>query len=62
MNYSGKVSKKLAEKIFNKKEHFEIILIGLDGRIKRQQTEILTEEDLFKIIDTMPMRKNEMKN
>ena len=59
-NDSGKISKKLNHKILNEKEDFEIILIGLDGGIKLQQTEILTKEALFNIIDSMPMRKNEL--
>jgi len=61
LNYSGKVSRKLAESMLNKNENFEIILIGLDGGIKLQQTEILTKQDLFSIIDSMPMRSNEIR-
>ena len=57
---SGKISEKLTEKILDKKENFEVILIGLDGGIKLQQTEILKKEDLFKIIDSMPMRRDEL--
>jgi hypothetical protein len=59
-NNSGKISRKLNDKILNEKEDFEVILIGLDEGIKLQQTEILMKEDLFKIIDSMPMRKNEI--
>lgn len=62
LNSSGKVSGKLAENILDAKENFEIILIGLDGGIKIQQTKILTKEHLFNTIDAMPMRKNEMEN
>ena len=62
LNYSGKVTKSLAENILTESEDFEIILIGLDGRIKLKQNEILLKEDLFSLIDSMPMRKNEMKN
>ncbi|TPN82887.1 DUF4174 domain-containing protein [Aquimarina algicola] len=61
LNTSGKISKKLTTKTLNKKESFEIILIGLDGQIKLRQVEVLTKEDLFKIVDAMPMRKNELK-
>ena len=39
---------------------FEISLIGLDGGIKLSQTEILTAEKLFGIIDQMPMRRIEI--
>src|SRR6056297_503527 len=61
-NSSGKISGKLAENILDAKENFEVILIGLDGGIKMQQTKILTKEHLFNTIDAMPMRQNEMKN
>jgi hypothetical protein len=40
--------------------NFEVLLIGLDGEVKLKQTEILGIEELFSIIDTMPMRKAEM--
>ena len=39
---------------------FEVILIGLDGGIKLQQSEFLTAKKLFEVIDVMPMRKDEM--
>lgn len=61
-NSSGKISGKLAENILDAKENFEVILIGLDGGIKIQQTKILTKEHLFNTIDAMPIRQNEMKN
>lgn len=60
LNTKGKRSKKLADKLFNKKETFEVILIGLDGGVKLQQTEPLTKEALFGIIDSMPMRQSEI--
>lgn len=40
---------------------FEVILIGLDGRIKLTQNDILTTDKLFAIIDAMPMRKAELR-
>ena len=60
LNNSGKISENITENILDKKENFEVILIGLDGGIKLQQTEILIKEDLFKIIDSMPMRRDEL--
>ena len=51
---------KLTEEVLNEKEDFEVILIGLDGGIKLQRTELLTKEDLFKITDSMPMRRDEL--
>ncbi|PQJ23531.1 hypothetical protein BSU00_01370 [Tenacibaculum sp. SG-28] len=38
---------------------FKISLIGLDGGIKRTQNKILTKEELFLEIDSMPMRMRE---
>jgi len=61
-NSSGKVSKEMKNKIFNVNENFEVILIGLDGNIKLQKNEIITKENLFSRIDSMPMRKYELKN
>lgn len=57
----GKVSPELYKKILNEDEAFEIILIGLDGGVKLQKTDILLIEDLNRIIDSMPMRQQEMK-
>jgi len=44
-----------------KKPDFEIILIGLDGGMKLRQQELLETKKLFDIIDSMPMRKAEMR-
>ena len=40
---------------------FEVILVGLDGYIKLQQSKLLTHQELFAQIDRMPMRRNEIK-
>ena len=54
------------ESFFNdikrKKNSFEVILIGLDGGVKLRQTQLLTLEKLFILIDGMPMRRAEMRN
>jgi len=42
--------------------NFEITLIGLDGWVKLQQSKVLSTEELFLIIDAMPMRILEMQN
>ncbi|WP_235982901.1 DUF4174 domain-containing protein [Kordia aestuariivivens] len=60
LNTSGKISEKLKNSL-NPKEDFEVFLIGLDSGIKLQQTEVLTKIDLFKIVDSMPMRRNELR-
>ncbi|MCK0192864.1 DUF4174 domain-containing protein [Arenibacter sp. F20364] len=45
-----------------KGEEFKVILMGLDGGIKLEKTEVLTTTELFGTIDAMPMRRAEMKN
>jgi hypothetical protein len=59
---SGKISTKMKYNLLDEKENFEVILIGLDGNIKLQKNEIITKEILFALIDSMPMRKYELKN
>ena len=59
---SEDLSSDLAKEILNEKNEFEVILIGLDGGIKLRRTELLTKEELFGIIDSMPMRKAELRN
>ena len=41
---------------------FMIALIGLDGGIKLARRDLLTPEALFKEIDSMPMRRSELKS
>ncbi|MCK0146521.1 DUF4174 domain-containing protein [Arenibacter sp. F26102] len=69
MNYQLKekdiewiTSPTLFDKFVNNKEDFKVILIGLDGGIKLEKTEVLTASELFGTIDAMPMRRAEMKN
>lgn len=40
--------------------NFEIILLGLDGYSKLQQSYFLPHQDLFNLIDRMPMRRYEI--
>lgn len=42
-------------------EGMEVLLIGLDGGTKLRQTEVLTTEKLFALIDGMPMRRAEVR-
>jgi len=55
-------SNNLYKKYNPKSKPFKVILIGLDGRIKLEQTEKISIEKLNSIIDAMPMRINEMRN
>ena len=43
------------------KKSFELILIGLDGDEKMRRAELIRPQDLYTIIDAMPMRRYEMK-
>ena len=43
------------------KKSFELILIGLDGDEKMRRAELIRPQDLYAIIDAMPMRRYEMK-
>jgi hypothetical protein len=45
-----------------KEETFKVILIGLDGGIKKTQNSIVNLEDLYATIDGMPMRRSEIKS
>lgn len=53
--------KKLHEKFKVDKDKFTIVLIGKDGGEKYRKNAILTNEELFAVIDAMPMRRAEMK-
>ncbi len=54
--------KMVNNRIIDKLTDFEVILIGLDGGIKLKQTELLSEQGLYKIIDRMPVRLEELRN
>jgi len=41
---------------------FEIILIGLDGGVKKRETDVFKIDDIFNLIDGMPMRRAEIRN
>ena len=43
-------------------ESFKIILIGLDGGTKFEKNNPVSPKILFDLIDTMPMRQNELRN
>jgi len=40
---------------------FGFVLIGKDGTVKHRKSEPVSEEELYAIIDAMPMRRREMK-
>lgn len=49
------------KKLKKETDGFEVILVGLDGYIKLQQSKLLTHQELFAQIDRMPMRRDEIK-
>ena len=38
-----------------------MVLVGKDGRVKRRRDEPMPPEELWAIIDAMPMRQDEMR-
>ena len=42
-------------------DEYKFILIGKDGGVKFNSDRFVTREDLFSLIDAMPMRKREMR-
>jgi hypothetical protein len=57
---TDKISGRLAN-ILDDNQLFEVILIGLDGGIKLRQTQVLTKKELFGTVDSMPMRRSELR-
>lgn len=47
----------LFEQFMEKSDHFKVILIGLDATLKEERTNYFEPQELFSIIDRMPMRK-----
>ena len=41
---------------------FEVVLLGLDGGVKLRKNRVVKSEELFGLIDQMPMRRAEMRN
>ena len=63
-NYTGPLAEELKKKLMN--DYFdnsssrnEIVLIGKDGGVKLR-TDTLNPDEIFGLIDSMPMRKQEM--
>jgi hypothetical protein len=44
------------------KENFQVILVGKDGGVKRQDTKPVKATAIFQQIDAMPMRQQEMRS
>lgn len=48
-------------KRYRQQGEFEFILIGLDGGIKQRRQKVIPLKELYRIIDSMPMRAAEMR-
>jgi hypothetical protein len=59
---SWEVANEFFGDLLDKNYGFRVILIGLDGGIKLDKTTVLRRKELFNIIDSMPMRMNELRN
>ena len=55
-------SSKLFKTYADKQSEFKVVLVGLDGSVKLQQNQLISTSKLFNTIDSMPMRKSELKN
>lgn len=48
------------EKFLLKNDPFKFYLVGLDGGVKFSSSDIISNKELFQIIDVMPMRRLEI--
>ena len=55
-------SSHLYDQYGNKEGGSQVVLIGLDGGVKLNTSNLLWESELFATIDSMPMRRAEMEN
>lgn len=61
LDASWKASDNVYKQLKKSDAEFEIILIGLDGGIKLRKEQWVAAEELFALIDRMPMRRAEMR-
>ena len=55
-------AKNLRDRFDISDDQFAILLIGKDGGEKLRSTDVIAPEDLFSVIDRMPMRQREMRD
>lgn len=59
------LSKKQSDAIYREyniqRGTFSVLLIGKDGGIKMHKEDIISTKEIFKLIDSMPMRQQEMR-
>jgi hypothetical protein len=42
-------------------DSFEVLLVGKDGGVKFRSSEVVSPEEIFRLVDAMPMRREEMR-
>jgi hypothetical protein len=52
----------IRERLGLKTGTFQVVLIGKDGGVKLRSSEPVSMKDLFGLIDSMPMRQQEMES
>ncbi len=60
---SAQTSRNLAERFFRRIQEeypFSVVLVGKDGSVKLRRNEPVATDEVFALIDAMPMRKREM--
>ena len=57
----SETARRLREKFDVPAHEFTVILIGKDGRVKLDRKEQTPLDDIFALIDSMPMRQEEMR-
>ena len=60
-NPSWIAEKEIFENYFHHDEQSKVLLVGLDGGVKFRQNRVVSRKEIFDLIDTMPMRKLELK-
>jgi hypothetical protein len=60
MFLSEKAAEKTRLRFGVRSGHFQALLIGKDGTVKLRSAEPLPAKDIFGLIDSMPMRRQEM--
>jgi len=59
------LNEKQAEAIYDRydipRNTFSVVLIGKDGGVKMRKNDLVTTKEIFDLIDSMPMRQQEMR-
>ena len=58
---SSQADEQLRDRFHVKADSFAVVLVGKDGSQKLKRSQPTDPEEVFKLIDSMPMRKEEMR-